>query len=158
MSRLTSLAQYLRKVSGKSPVNYSAIYVVAIWLVESLTEFHSPIFNDVHTCVAVFGETMTLTSGRGISEIWAAFSSTSNGVPNPTIVSRLEAIACGSQGMRPIFQCPLVFMILPANVRRLSMEKMAVHTLPFSIEKNEFPLMSAMSEMVCMNSNISILY
>ncbi|KAJ6531011.1 hypothetical protein B0H10DRAFT_2171534 [Mycena sp. CBHHK59/15] len=99
-----SYAQHLRTATGNTHFDYSAVQAISSWLTESLEGCPSD-FMLLADHVKTLRRTVALSTGLGISEIWASFMTDKISDFSPAM-RQLDHLACrvgdaaGSQGLR----------------------------------------------------------
>lgn len=92
MLRLLAYGRYLRKAITHKLFNHSAVQVVSRWILDALRARHHS-FIQVESQAKVLHDTMSLTSGLGLAELWASLADSY--VPGERLlnVNRLERVA-----------------------------------------------------------------
>ncbi|KAI0916947.1 hypothetical protein AcW2_007206 [Taiwanofungus camphoratus] len=120
MLRLLAYGRYLRKAITHKLFNHSAVQVVSRWILDALRARHHS-FIQVESHAKVLHDTMSLTSGLGLAELWASLADSY--VPGERLlnVNRLERVAHTLKASNDSF-----------NQRSQILQLMALWSLPAS--------------------------
>lgn len=89
---MLSYAEYLHGIYTQDRLDHSAVYTASRWIEDCLQESRGG-FSDIQVHAKTLFDAVTLTSGRGLFEIWSSLSMSLAASAPPSKISSLDAIA-----------------------------------------------------------------
>jgi midasin len=93
--KLLSYAEYIHRICAKQKLDHSAIYSVSRWI-EGCLEEKSPGFERTQMHARALSDTITLTGGLGMTEIWSLLATN---LLDSTVTSRIEMLDAAAQAL-----------------------------------------------------------